>query len=312
MAIEPRDKGLTPVELVRLWAHEGLRLFHDRLISEDERAWCQRSIDEVAVSYFHGLDFAARPSSDISDSERSGSSKDNPHAEGSLAAVARSSVLKRPLLYSTWLGNSYLPVEQEELRFYLGERLTVFCEEELDVTLVMFDDVLDHVLRIDNVLRNPMGHLLLVGESGTGKSVLTRFVSWMNSLFIFEIKPSRRYTEANFDDDLRHVMKRAGVDGERICFLFDDADSLSSAFLEKMNALLASGEVPGLFEDRDQMATLMAACRDAASGRRQFYAATSIFAPRGTKRAMSCWGETRAWSTHGRRCGTCVRWLLSC
>ena len=70
MAIEPRDKGLTPVELVRLWAHEGLRLFHDRLISEDERAWCQRSIDEVAVSYFHGLDFAARPSSDISDSER--------------------------------------------------------------------------------------------------------------------------------------------------------------------------------------------------------------------------------------------------
>lgn len=43
----------------------------------------------------------------------------------------------------------YVPVEQEELRDYVKARLKVFYEEELDVPLVLFNEVLDHVLRID-------------------------------------------------------------------------------------------------------------------------------------------------------------------
>lgn len=43
------------------------------------------------------------------------------------------------------------------------------------------------MLRIDRVLRQPMGHLLLVGEAGAGKTVLSRFVSWMNGLGIFQV-----------------------------------------------------------------------------------------------------------------------------
>ncbi len=36
----------------------------------------------------------------------------------------------------------------------------------MNVKLVVFDDVLDHVTRMDRVLRQPLGHLLLVGVSG--------------------------------------------------------------------------------------------------------------------------------------------------
>jgi len=43
-------------------------------------------------------------------------------------------------------------------------------------------------------------------------------------------------------------MRRAGVKGEPICFIFDESNALNTGFLEHMNALLASGEVPGLFE----------------------------------------------------------------
>lgn len=47
------------------------------------------------------------------------------------------------------LPQDYVPVEQEELRDYVKARLKVFYEEELDVPLVLFNEVLDHVLRID-------------------------------------------------------------------------------------------------------------------------------------------------------------------
>lgn len=66
--------------------------------------------------------------------------------------------------------------------------LQVFYEEELDVPLVLFDEVLDHVLRIDRIFRQPQGHLLLIGVSGAGKTTLSRFVAWMNGLSIFQIK----------------------------------------------------------------------------------------------------------------------------
>jgi dynein heavy chain 1 len=59
-------------------------------------------------------------------------------------------------------------VTREELKNFLAAGLKVFYEEKLDVPLVIFDQVLDHVLRIDCVLCQPMGHCLLVGDSGAG------------------------------------------------------------------------------------------------------------------------------------------------
>ena len=59
-------------------------------------------------------------------------------------------------------------------------------------------------------------------------------------------------------------MKRAGCKGEKICFIFDESNVLSAAFLERMNALLASGEVPGLF-DGDEYMSLINSCKEAAS-----------------------------------------------
>ena len=100
--------------------------------------------------------------------------------------------------------------------------------------------------------------------STNSKTVLSKFVSWMNGLQIFQIKAHSRYGIDDFNEDLRGVMRRVGVDGEKICFIFDEGNVLGSGFLEAMNALLASGEVPGLF-DGDDYTALMSACRDSAA-----------------------------------------------
>ncbi|KAG7269475.1 LOW QUALITY PROTEIN: hypothetical protein CRUP_009988 [Coryphaenoides rupestris] len=146
----------------------------------------------------------------------------------------------------------YIPVEQEELRDYVKARLKVFYEEELDVPLVLFNEVLDHVLRIDRIFRQPQGHLLLIGVSGAGKTTLSRFVAWMNGLSVYQIKVHRKYTGEDFDEDLR-----------TIAFIMDESNVLDSGFLERMNTLLANGEVPGLFEG-DEYATLMTQCKEGA------------------------------------------------
>ena len=44
-------EGTTVEGLVRLWVHEGLRLFQDRLVELEEREWTDKKIDEIAVKY---------------------------------------------------------------------------------------------------------------------------------------------------------------------------------------------------------------------------------------------------------------------
>jgi dynein heavy chain 1 len=79
--------------LVRLWAHEGLRLFHDRLVHDNERQWTNENIDEVALKHFPG--------------------------------VNSDEALSRPILYSNWLTKNYVPVNRDELRDYVKARLKV-------------------------------------------------------------------------------------------------------------------------------------------------------------------------------------------
>ena len=48
---------------------------------------------------------------------------------------------------------------------------------------------------------------------------------------------------------------------EKIAFIMDESNVLDSSFLERMNTLLANGEVPGLFEG-DEYTTLMTQCKE--------------------------------------------------
>ena len=229
-AIRPLET-LSLEGLVRIWAHEALRLFQDRLVTSEERLWTDQATNRIALEHFPTID--------------------------------EETALRGPILFSNWLSKNYIPVEREELRNFVKARLKTFCEEEVDVPLILFNDVLEHVLRIDRVFRQPQGHLILIGVSGSGKTTLSRFVAWMNGLKVFQIKVHGKYSGEDFDDDLRDVLRRAGCKGEKICFIMDESNVLDSGFLERMNTLLANAEIPGLFEG-DDYATLMTACKEGA------------------------------------------------
>lgn len=220
--------------VVKIWAHEALRLFSDRLVLEEERKWTSQLIDSVALEKFPSIEY-----------ERA---------------------LKRPILFSNWLSLSYEPVDEEELASFIRERLKIFAEEILDVNLVLYDDAIDHILRIDRVLKQPQGHLILVGPSSTGKTSLTKFVSWINGLKIVQLGVSRDYTLEKFDEVLKGLLMRSGIQGESICFIVDESTILDGAFLERMNSLLANSQIQEIF-DQDEYNTLLSMCKDQVQAR---------------------------------------------
>ncbi|GIQ79820.1 dynein heavy chain [Kipferlia bialata] len=217
--------------LVKLVVHEGMRLFHDRLVTQPERALTIQLIQSVVELHFPQVD--------------------------------RSCFSAGSLLFNFIGAETYRETSVNELRSLLRRRMSVYVEEEGATPLVLFDDVIQHVSRIDRVLKQPVGHLLLAGGSGVGKTVLAKFVAWLNGYETVSISTYRGYTLAQFEEELRAAMSRAGAKGRSIAFLFDESNALETAFIEHMNALLAGGEVPGLF-DGESLAQVIGECRQEA------------------------------------------------
>ncbi|KAM9910471.1 hypothetical protein OXX69_004465 [Metschnikowia pulcherrima] len=218
-------------DLIRLWYHEGLRLFYDRIVEEEHRLWCQELFWSTAARHF--------PNSDLE------------------------SALKSPVLYSMWLTGQYEPVSETALSTFMKERLRVFSEEEMEVDLILFEDMLDHALRIDRVLRQHQGHMILVGPSTSGKTCLTKFVTWMNGMRLVQLKVHSDYTVEEFELALRDVLISCAK-GDQICFLIDESSILEASFIERMNSLLANSEIPGLFEG-EEFDSLVKLCATEAS-----------------------------------------------
>jgi len=218
-------------ELVRVWAHEAQRVFQDRLVTAPERAWSEAALDDTARAAFPGTDVTH--------------------------------VLRRPLLYADWLSRDVRRVDRAALRDYAAARLRGFSDEALDTDLVLHDAVLDLALRCDRVLQQPAGHLLLIGVAGSGRTTVTRFCAWLRGLSLYSVPSARDYDDARFDDDLRALLRRVGVRGERVCWTLDEAQVAHPARVERLNTLLANAEVADLF-DGDEHASLLSALRDAA------------------------------------------------
>uniref|UniRef100_A0A8C9Y7F2 Dynein axonemal heavy chain 6 n=1 Tax=Sander lucioperca TaxID=283035 RepID=A0A8C9Y7F2_SANLU len=149
---------------------------------------------------------------------------------------------------------------QVVLQDYLDDYNMTFSKE---TKLVFFQDAVEHVSRISRMIRQERGNALLVGVGGTGKQSLTRLASHMCGYRCFEIELSRGYNYDSFHEDLRRLYKMAGVEGKNMVFLFTDTQIVVEEFLEDINNMLNSGEVPNLFE-KDELEQVLAATRPKA------------------------------------------------
>nr|XP_035128016.2 dynein axonemal heavy chain 6 isoform X3 [Callithrix jacchus] len=132
-----------------------------------------------------------------------------------------------------------------------------------EVKLVFFQDAVEHVSRIARMIRQERGNALLVGVGGTGKQSLTRLAAHICGYKCLQIELSRGYNYDSFHEDLRKLYKMAGVEDKNMVFLFTDTQIVVEEFLEDINNILNSGEVPNLFE-KDELEQVLAATRPKA------------------------------------------------
>ena len=95
---------------------------------------------------------------------------------------------------------------------------------------------------------------MLVGVGGSGRRSMARLAAKMNNLKNFSIEITKSYKEKEFHEDIRMLLRKSALDNEPQVFLFSDTQLVKESFLEDINNLLNSGEIPNLFPADEKIA----------------------------------------------------------
>ncbi|XP_064181287.1 dynein axonemal heavy chain 2 [Anguilla rostrata] len=245
-----KDYHDTKQSVTRLWIHECFRVFSDRLVDQSDLEAFLAILAEKLGSLFDLTYHNICPN-------------------------------KQPPLFGDFLKD--LKVYEDLADF---KTLKNFMESQLEdynltpgmvpMNLVLFRDAIEHVMRIVRVISQPRGNMLLVGIGGSGRQSLSHLASAICEYHVFQVEVTKQYRKQEFREDIKKLYRQAGVDNKPTVFLFNDTQIADESFLEDINNILSSGEVPNLYK-ADEFEEVQSALSDAARKDKVLETADSMF-----------------------------------
>ena len=220
-----------PDKLLRLWSHESMRVLSDRFINFSDLNSFISLLDDQLVNVFEQYY--------------------NKLMDG------RESPDAGPVFTSFMATDKYQEVtDMDTLKRYCEEMLMEYNDVPgtLPMELVLFRDALRHICRIHRIINFPRGNALLIGMGGSGRQSLTKLAAFLcDQMSVFQIEITKHYKLQDFREDMKSLYHRAGVENKPTLFLFSDTQLKEESFLEDINNILSSGEIPNLFEKDEKV-----------------------------------------------------------
>ncbi|XP_056602033.1 dynein axonemal heavy chain 2 isoform X3 [Triplophysa dalaica] len=232
-----RDFHDTKQSITRLWIHECFRVFSDRLVDHTDMETFVGLLSEKLASHFDIPYHTICPN-------------------------------KQPPVFGDFLRESH--VYEDLLDF---KALKAYMEIQLEdynltpgvvpMSLVLFRDAIEHVTRVVRVISQHRGNMLLVGIGGSGRQSLTRLAAFICQFTVFQVEVTKQYRKQDFRDDIKKLYRLTGVENKPTVFLFNDTQIVDESFLEDINNILSSGELPNLYK-ADELDEIQNALSDSA------------------------------------------------
>jgi dynein heavy chain len=229
-------------DLIKLWIHECERVFKDRLVDEIDRTSYDTIITNVIKQVMKR-------------------SYDTYTKEGTILFGSF-----MPLLYTDAEGNNrlfnekyYEYTNKQVLREFIEDKLVKYNAEAANklegsgpLNLVLFPYAIEHLVRICRIISIPNGHALLVGVGGSGRKSLTILATILNEC---NIQTNDNVNDMNYEqwrDHLRsNVIEFITSNRKPLVFLLSDTQISKEQFLEDINNMLNTGEIPNLIDSSD-------------------------------------------------------------
>ena len=230
--------------LLRLWTHEILRVFNDRLTNDEDKQWFTGLTNQVLEEEI-GETFASLV--DMEEETDAAFKEDmnqflfcNFLQQSKDGTPKYEEVLQRPKLLS---------VIEESLGDYNAQHKS-------RMNLVMFSYAAEHIARISRIIQQPYGNALLVGMGGSGRQSLTRIATFIADFKLRQVEITKSYGIIEWREDLKDILRKSGGEGSPTVFLFTDSQVKDESFMEDINNILNTGEIPNLYPKDEIMSIL--------------------------------------------------------
>jgi dynein heavy chain len=151
----------SPAQLSRLWLHEATRTYGDRLMTAEDSELFEQCRLDVATKTLGdcGMDMPT--------------------------------LLEEPLLFASFCqdGDDYQALQgSTKLKAVLTESLSEYNESNARMDLVLFENFMEHVVRIARIIFKPRGNAMVIGVGGSGKQSITRLTAFIRGISVFQIQ----------------------------------------------------------------------------------------------------------------------------
>ena len=243
-------------KFIRLWIHEEFRVFADRLVDDTDIAHFLEWVSNAVETHFKVKFNEICQRLDVNKT-----------------GVINTPDQIRSLMFGFYMDEKGINYDEVTDISEMRNRFTNYLEEynqisKTPMNIVLFQFALEHISRICRVLKQRGGNVMLVGVGGSGKQSLTKMAAYVCGYDIASIELTNTYGITEFHEDLIKILKNAGVKAQPLVFLFTDNHIKEESFLEDINSILNSGEVPNLFPMEDKAEILEAVAKDAARANR--------------------------------------------
>ena len=226
-------KSISSAEVfARLWVHECMRIFGDRLVAQEDRDWLQNYVVSVMSNRFR--------------------------YEWTVEDIFVKRTILFTDIYRLYDDVNDRPYEEitdiKKLARILDDALLNYNQKNINskMDLVFFDEAVCYITRIERTLRQKRGSCLLIGVSGCGKESYTTLASSILESRFFKIRIGKNYRRDNFKDDIKGLMHDTGIEGKTVTFMMNDSQLTNELFLEDINSVLNTGEINNLYKS-DEM-----------------------------------------------------------
>ncbi|VDP80672.1 unnamed protein product [Echinostoma caproni] len=169
----------TRTSMLRLWIHEGLRVFGDRLVNDKDRGVYIDLVGDALATHFDQTYHSLCP--------------------------ARQAPIFADFLNADTIYEDV--VELDRLRKFMTDTLHEYNETPgtVAVDLVLFRDAIEHTCKLTRVINQPRGNMLLVGIGGSGRQSLTRLAAYICEFKTFQVEVTKHYRRQEFREGERQV-----------------------------------------------------------------------------------------------------------